>query len=595
VIAVAAMASLALEFGFPQPPLPSGFLIGVQILAVAVYVALRAHFIWTSSARWSAVRACWPDGLLLFVAAVFVAIETEWMRQPALKLTAVYVAAMQLLIALRLAIGLVRLNLELSQSRLQPTRVLALTFLVLIVTGALALALPNATAVHLQQQGDFSIWRHLVNCLFTATSATCVTGLVVYDTPTDFTFFGQLVILLLIQAGGLGIMIFGGMFGLLAGKQLSLKQSLVLQDALSHRTLGQLRRMIVFIVISTLFIEAVGAVVMYPMWVDVANTGDRVFLSVFHAVSAFCNAGFSLRSDSLIAYSRAWQVYAVIMPLIILGGLGFPVLSDLAALMFRSIRRLRAGRRHALTDNGAPPPRLSLHTKLVLVTTAVLIILPAGAFVLFESFGRLEPPPTMGRPADAGMMASASFFGKWLDAMFLSVTCRTAGFNTIPMDEASLTPVTHFLASALMFIGGSPASTAGGIKTVALAVLVLGVWSTLRGRERVEAFGRTIPESVVRRSAVVMILMGTLVTTVTLLLCFFEQSSLRAAWFEAVSACGTVGLSTGLTPELTVAGRIVIMVAMFAGRLGPLTLLAALAGRAPTSRYEYPSEQVIIG
>ncbi len=158
-----------------------------------------------------------------------------------------------------------------------------------------------------------------------------------------------------------------------------------------------------------------------------------------------------------------------------------------------------------------------------------------------------------------------------------------------------MSPATHFLASALMLIGGSPASTAGGIKTVGLAVLFLGVWTTLRGRDRVEAFGRTIPETLVRRAAVVVILMSVLVVLVTLILCFFEQVTLRTAWFEAVSACGTVGLSTGLTPKLTIVGRVVIMVAMFAGRLGPLTVLIALAGKSPTSRYEYPSEQVLIG
>lgn len=592
-LAVAAVISLALEFGFSEPPMPLGLLIAVQIMAVCVYVATRVHLVWTAASKWPAIRSCWPDALLLVLASGIAFWGLELMPTPVLKVSAVYVAGMQILLVARLALGVVRLNLRVSQSRLHPTRVLALTFLLLIVAGALALALPKATTAALHDQASFSVWRHLLDCLFTATSATCVTGLLVYDTGRDFTLYGQIVILLLIQAGGLGIMIFGGIFGLLAGRQLSLKQSLVLQDALSYRTLGQMRRMIVFIVLSTFLIEAVGAIALYPMWRDVGAPGMRVFYSIFHAVSAFCNAGFALRADSLAAYQRAWQVYLVVVPLILVGGLGFPVLSNLwqvggAKLM----RRLRGAASSAPRNNGRRH-RLSLHTKLVLTVSATLIVLPTMAFFVFESFASTNAPS--GDSSTAAVMASSSLGGRLLDSFFLSVTCRTAGFNTVALEEGAISPATHFLAGALMLIGGSPASTAGGIKTVGLAVLFLGVWTTLRGRDRVEAFGRTIPDTLVRRAAVVVILMSVLVMLVTLILCFYEQASLRAAWFEAVSACGTVGLSTGLTPKLTIVGRVVIMVAMFAGRLGPLTVLIALAGKSPTSRYEYPSEQVLIG
>jgi trk system potassium uptake protein TrkH len=235
------------------------------------------------------------------------------------------------------------------------------------------------------------------------------------------------------------------------------------------------------------------------------------------------------------------------------------------------------------------PPRLTLHTKLVLITSSVLILGGTLGFFVLESF---EPRGTAAVP---NAMASASIPGRLLDALFHSVTCRTAGFNTVPTTAEALSPASHFLSSILMFIGGSPASTAGGIKTIGLAVLLLGVWATLRGRKNVEALGRTIPDSTTRRAAVVVILMSALVSVVTLLLCFTEPVSLRAAWFEAVSACGTVGLSTGLTPDLTPVGRLIIMAAMFAGRLGPLTVLIALAGHRPTSSYEYPTEQVGIG
>ncbi|MFQ5495506.1 MAG: potassium transporter TrkG, partial [Phycisphaerae bacterium] len=192
-------------------------------------------------------------------------------------------------------------------------------------------------------------------------------------------------------------------------------------------------------------------------------------------------------------------------------------------------------------------------------------------------------------------LAEATPAGRLLDAVFLSVTCRTAGFNTVRMDPDALSPASHMLAVVLMFVGGSPGSTAGGVKTVGLAVLLLSVAATLRGRRRVTAMGRTIPDPVVKRAAVVIIVMFALVSLVTLLLCFTEQASLRESMFEAVSACGTVGLSTGLTPDLTSAGRVVILLAMFAGRLGPLTLLVALAGTSDGARYDYPNEEVGIG
>jgi trk system potassium uptake protein TrkH len=530
--------------------------------------------------------------VLLLGAGGFLYFEYERSTRGVLKVSALYVAAMQVLLVSRIVVAAVRLNLAMSRSRLHPTRVLTLTFLTLIVLGGLALSLPKATHRHLHDRPDFSVPRHVLNSLFTATSATCVTGLVVYDTGSDFTRFGQVVVLGLIQAGGLGIMIFGSLVGLLVGRQLSLKQSLVLQDALSYRTLGLMRRMIAFIVVTTLVTEAIGAAVLYPMWEGMATPGERVYFSIFHAISAFCNAGFALQSDNLVAYNRAWQVYVCVVPLIILGGLGFPVLHDLWKNAVASLRLFWSRRRGVSLKTPMPSrPRFTLHTKLVLVTTVVLIALPTVGFFVFESFAvGIDPGSTV--PAT---MASDSIPGRVLDGFFYAVTSRTAGFNTVGMGADEMSPTSHFLGAVLMFIGGSPASTAGGIKTVGLAVLVLGIWTTLRGRTSVEAFGRKIPEYVVRRAAVVAILMAALVSLVTLMICFTEHTTLREAWFEAVSACGTVGLSTGLTPELTSVGRVTIMIAMFAGRLGPLTVLIALAGRTHASRYDYPTEQVGIG
>lgn len=589
VMAAAAVVSLALEFGFYVPPVPVTALVVTQIGAVAVYVLSRLHGIWVAGNRRAYLRSCWFDGLLILSAGAFLLIEIERVDRHVLRASTLYVAALQVVLLIRVAVAAARLNLSLSQSRLHPTRVLAITFVSLIVLGGLALSLPKATSVALHGAPDFSVPHHILNSLFTATSATCVTGLVVYDTGVDYTRTGQVIILLLIQAGGLGIMIFGSVFGMLAGRQLSLKQSLVLQDALSYRTLGQLRTMILFIVLFTVTAETVGALLLYPMWHELPSAGDRWFHSVFHAVSAFCNAGFALQSDSLIGYNRSWQVYGCFMPLIVLGGLGFPVLHDLWRGAVAFVRRHLAAAPGVSFEAMPMRSRFTLHTKLVLITTAVLIVVPTIMFYLFETFG------TGRGTVEPETLASGTAAGRVLDALFYAVTCRTAGFNTISMTREALSPASHMLGAILMFIGGSPASTAGGVKTVALAVLLLGVWGTLRGRPSVEALGRTIPDTVVRRAAVVVTVMVGVVSIVTLLLCFTEHISLRESMFESVSACGTVGLSTGLTPELTTGGRVVIMAAMFAGRLGPLTVLIALAGQKGASRYEYPAEQVGIG
>jgi trk system potassium uptake protein TrkH len=595
VCALAAVVALVLEFGFWVPPLPVPLLVAIELVAVGVYVAARAYEIWTAADRWRAIRASWVDGLVVAGAGIFLVVWSEVSHHHVLKASAVYVAIMQGVLIARLAIEAVRLNLLLSQSHLHPTRIVVLTFVGLIVIGTLALSLPRAVRPEMIDGAGFSIPRHVLNCAFTATSAVCVTGLTVYDTGEDFTRFGQLVILLLIQAGGLGIMIFGSLFGLLAGRRLSLRQSLVLQDTLSYRTLGHMRSVVVFIIVTTFAAEATGVLMLLPMWQGADSSGSRWFYSVFHSISAFCNAGFSLQPDSLVRYRGAWQVYVCIAPLIVLGGLGFPVLHDLWQALRAAVRRRRA--RHApsaLSMPGHRRHRFSLHTKLVLITTAVLIIVPALLVMFLETFG----PVSGGRVSSAASpatMAGDSVGGRLLDAFFYAVTCRTAGFNTVSVDIGSMSPAGHFVGIVLMFIGGSPASTAGGIKTISLAVLLLGVWTLLKGRENVEVMGRTIPERIVRRAAVLAVLMFAMMSLAALLLCYIERVTLLEALFETVSASGTVGLSTGLTPRLTLAGRIVIMVAMFAGRLGPLTVLIALAGQAKPSQYSYPEEEVGIG
>lgn len=578
---------VALDLGFPEPVMPPmalrGALIGLSAL-YALRVVLRAARLQSWRKR---VRVLSPD--LAAVGVVVVLVTFDLIAEATVE-HAPHVAErlwLHALVGVRICIGLVRTNLRIAQTSSNPARVFVGAFLVLIVLGGLVLALPSATTREIRTAEGNSTGKHLLNCMFTSTSAVCVTGLIVYDTPVDFTRFGHVVILVLMQLGGLGITIFGSLFALLAGRSLSLRQSMMLQDELSHRTMGEMRSVILFVVVFTFVAEAIGAAILFPMFADVPTLGDRVFHSVFHAVSAFCNAGFALQSDSFIRLQRAWPVYVGIMPLIILGGLGFPVLRQFFRQPRIPVTPGSGGRRPF--NRASLPTHVSLHAKIVLVTTIMLILGGAGLFFLFESFAaeRFTGAGTSMGSADAG--------GRFLDALFLSVTCRTAGFNTVDMSLDSLSPASHMLAVILMFVGGSPASTAGGVKTITISLLLLEIWATLRGRAAVEVFHRRVPESSLRRAGVVVVLMFAVVSLVTLSLSFTEQAPLRAVLFEAVSACGTVGLSTGITPGLTTAGRIIIMIAMVAGRLGPLSVLVALTGPAGAPRYAYPREDVAIG
>ncbi|MCH7700600.1 MAG: hypothetical protein IID37_02820 [Planctomycetes bacterium] len=601
----AALASIALamEFGFHEPIVRLTILHLVQLAAVGLYAVRQVHQLATSHERLQQIRRSAVDWLLVVVGVVLLSVAYESTHPPLLAAAAFYIVAAQLLAAIRYGVGTAGNRLVHSQRRLKPGRLMVLSFGGGILLGALLLALPRATTPDYWAAHSDKVGQHLLGALFTSTSATCVTGLVVHDTGGDYTRFGQAVILALIQLGGLGIMVFGSIFGLLMRRQLSLRESLALQDSATPLVVGELRRVVLFMAVVTVVCESLGAAVLYGMWsTEIATTSDRLFYSVFHSVSAFCNAGFALDSASLQPWRGMWQVYTGIMPLIVIGGLGFPVLYELYG-WGRHRLTLAAARWGKPRDMRHPTPRypFSLHTKLVGVATTALIIVPAVLLFLFESPGaRSAPVNTVdlqsGYVVHDLVLTDLRVVDRAAAALFQSVTCRTAGFNTVPLDTDSVSPATHFLMSLLMFVGGAPASTAGGVKITAVAVLLLGVYSTLRGRRHVESCGRLIPDLLVRRAGVLIMVMGTVVSAVTLALLLTERdASLQEVWFEAVSACATVGLSTGLTSELTIPGRVIIISAMFAGRLGPLSLLIALAGNPSARRYQYPQEQVIIG
>jgi trk system potassium uptake protein TrkH len=581
--AIVAASFVVLFGGFERPLLPfvhnlqkqEVILYAVQVALLCVFVVEKIIRLFNAASKADFFRANWFEIPLLLALGITVFGAGHWFD--GVELSAVQHFAVGVYLVLQVVAKLCRTSVNLAASGRNPTRTLILSFLVLIISGAGLLMLPKASAT---ENINF------VDALFTATSATCVTGLIVKDTGQDFSLMGQLVILSLIQLGGLGIVVFGAVFALLLGQALSLRESVAMQDLLSARTLGRIGNMIAFIFMGTLFIEAVGAISLFGMWDDgpnwIGNVRQQWFCSIFHSISAFCNAGFSLFSDSFIGYNKRPQVYTVICPLIILGGLGFGVLYDLVNIAADRVKRFFKKRfskhyRFAM----AAPRRMHLQTKIVLSVSASLIILGMLAILLFEHYADGKAPAE-----NPGV----------LGALFQSITARTTGFNTV--DISQLSASSRFILILLMFIGGSPGSTAGGIKTVTLAVVIMTAIAALRKRQEVEMFKRSVRIVVVGRAITVTLLFVVVLFGATLVLSITENANgftMSDIFFETGSALGTVGLSTGITPSLTTAGKLIIIAVMLIGRLGPLTLLAALTFNLKPIRYNYPDEAIIVG
>ena len=441
------------------------------------------------------------------------------------------------------------------------------SFVVLVLLGMLGLKLLPGLYT-----GEELGW---LDALFTAVSAVCVTGLIVVDTATYFTPAGQGFLLLLIQVGGLGIITFTSLIIVALGRRLSLRHeaaSTGTQEVAPHVDPRRLTRDVVRF---TLLIEALGAVVLYLLWIPRFGWGGAAWPALFHSVSAFCNAGFSVFSDSLIGFQRSPATLLVISALIVLGGIGFLTLEEL--VLYR--RAVRDRRRF----------RISLHSRIVLAATALLL---AGGWIAFSLF---EWRITL-----AGIPA----WERAVNTLFLSVTPRTAGFNNI--DYAQASDATNFLTIILMFIGGSPGSTAGGMKTTTFALVGLLAWSRFRGREVTSLWGRSIPEETIQRAVGLAVVAFGVVTACIFLYTAAELSGVRHVasegrflqyMFEAVSAFNTVGLSMGVTAGLSAAGKWITVFLMFLGRVGPLTFAAALALRPPTpaGEFRYAYEEVVVG
>lgn len=464
-----------------------------------------------------------------------------------------------------------------------PALLLVGSFAVLIGVGTALLMLPRCRA-H-DDMSDMA-GAPFLTALFTSTSASCVTGLVVEDTGTYWSRTGQVVIMCLFQVGGLGIMTFGAFFGVVAGRNIPLRESATLHDLLASEGLEDVRRLAMAILCFTVVSELTGAVLLLGLWPDLP-WGEQMFQSLFHSVSAFCNAGFALTPNSFVGMGHRWQVWGVLAGLIIIGGLGFSVLNDVAA---HSLASLRNWKRNVFIRDPRERTHLSLTSRLVLITTAALLAVGLVGLLMLERVDYLR---------EDGMAIPVA------DAWFQSVAFRTAGFNTVEMGE--LSAPSKLLGIGLMFIGASPGSTGGGVKTIVFAVTILGLLSILRGRENIECMGRMIPIMQANRALAIMFLGVATLTTVTLLIVLFEH---RPEWFldhlfEAASAVGTVGVSSSVTLDtgemvsvtksLSSPSRVVIIMAMFLGRVGPLTLLLGLISAGQSGRYEYPAERVTLG
>lgn len=434
-------------------------------------------------------------------------------------------------------------------------RVLMLGFGLIILLGTLLLCLPISS-----KGGQ---WSNPVNCLLTATSATCVTGLIAYDTFTHWSLFGQLTILTMIQIGGLGFMTFISMFALFLKKKISLRERLLLMQSSGSMQLEGVQKLIRHILLGTLLFEGVGAALLSIRFVPRYGLWEGIYNSIFHAVSAFCNAGFDLMGkegafSSLSTFSQDPLVLITIMALIIIGGLGFIVWSD--------IGRHRLRLRH-----------YSLHSKIVLSATAVLLL--GGTLFFYFSENKCL----------TGMNTGT----RLLNAAFQSVTLRTAGFNTI--DQTKLSGAGSILSMIFMLIGGSPASTAGGVKTVTIAVVFVTAIAVIGNRREVELHKKRLPPTAIRQAFAVLIIYITVTLGAAMILSFTEQEGLRTIFFEVTSAIGTVGITMGLTASLSTVGKLIITLLMFSGRIGGLSLAMAFSEERPEPPLQRPEENILIG
>lgn len=462
-------------------------------------------------------------------------------------------------------------NFQLKKTYLNPAQFFALSFFLVIMVGGLLLSLPNSTVHGIS----------FLDAVFTSASAVSVTGLAVVDTGKEFTVFGQTVIMILIQLGGIGVMTFTSYFSYFFKGGTSYESQLIMQDMTSSDKIAEVFDTLKKIILLTFFIELIGATLIFTSLDSnvIHDVTDRMFFSAFHAVSGFCNAGFSTLGGGLYepAFRFNYPLHLYIAFLLILGGIGFPI-------MFNTFKYFR----HLVINQWLPfafkkkafykPWVINLNTRIIVITTLILIIVGTTSFYILEYNNSLK---------------EHSGFGKFVTAFFGGVTPRTAGFNTVDYTAVSFSTI--MITIFLMWIGASPASTGGGIKTSTFAIATMNIFSIARGKDRLEIYRREVATSSIRRAFAIISLSLIVIGIATFLLAYLEpDKDIKRLTFEVFSAYSTVGLSMNLTPTLGEGGKLVIIFVMFIGRISMLTLLIAVFKQTKQLKYRYPTEEILI-
>jgi trk system potassium uptake protein len=567
-----AFAVLVYDLGFRDVTQSGFFKIFYNIILVLLALGLAIR-LFSKSEKYSRARYIAEFFIILFL--LFAAlVNLEWINLGlSQKIANLEINSFlaNLVILILFLIELSKLALNVNQLQIHPAMVFILSFLIVILIGTGLLLLPNAT------QNGISV----VDALFTSTSAVCVTGLIVLDTSSDFTFMGQFIIMILFQVGGLGMMTFTSFFGFFFKGSYSLQNQLFLKDYINEDKISAINSTLVKIILFTLIVEGTAALLIYSV-LDKGlfeNIGDRVFFAVFHSISGFCNAGFSTLGDGLYeaGFRTEYHMHLIIAIAIIIGGIGFPVVMG----YYNYLRHLVIGTKKMITGEEEykhAPRVVNINIRLIVYTTSILLVLGIITYYFFESEHTLK---------------GLTGYGKFVTVIFGAVTPRTAGFNTVDMSALAMPTILIYLI--LMWIGASPGSTGGGLKTSTIAVAVLNTISIAKAKDRVEVFNRQISNETIRKAFAVILLSFLVIGLgVFLVLLFNPEMALIHVAFEIFSAFSTVGLSLGITGDLSTGSKLVVTIIMFMGRVGTLTILVAFFRKVRTLRYKYPEESVFI-
>ncbi len=565
ITSIIGLAAIVAEYGFQVSKDKAAILHYISIFVVVVFIFYQLVQLFISENKLEHIKSHKIDTLIILfiiVESFLILLGHSLIRSLGTALhfkdiAFLYIVFAQIYIIIGLISGGLRYNKKILQLKIHPSRLFVLSFISLITFGTLLLLLPASTV-----KGSIS----LIDALFTSTSAVCVTGLITVDTATSFTKFGQIVIMFLFQVGGLGLMTFTTFFAIFLAGGMGIKERILLHDLLDEDNVGAITKVLAYLTLITFIIEGIGAVILFQSIAPSAkNIGEAIFNSIFHSISAFCNAGFSLftlnLNDPLVRNNFVYTT--TISLLIILGGIGFPTIMSLLSL--KSFR----------TTFGGFKFKLSLQVKLILYTTVILIVVGTVFTFLLE------------------YNTSLSHLSLWqkIDASyFQSVTARTAGFNTIDISKFSV--ATTILYLFLMFVGASPGGTGGGIKTTTFSILIFSTLSFLRNEKNVTIGNRTIPHENILRALLKTLASIALITLGIFLLTLSEKKNLIDIAFEAFSAFGTVGLSRGITSSLTDIGKVIIILLMFIGRVGPFAFLYSILKNKEPKTYDLPNENI---